>query len=66
MKEQVESQILQKLAAVPPSQEVNNLLKLLDMPAQNTDGKQLMYRLEDLRLPLEVIRKKKFHVAFQE
>lgn len=53
MKEQVESQILQKLAAVPPSQEVNNLLKLLDMPAQNTDGKQLMYRLEDLRLPLE-------------
>jgi|GEM_PF-2473459 len=53
LKEQVESQILQKLAAVPPSQEVDNLLKLLDMPAQNTDGKQLMYRLEDLRLPLE-------------
>ncbi len=53
LKEKVESQILQKLAAVPPSQEVDNLLKLLDMPAQNTDDKQLMYRLEDLRLPLE-------------
>lgn len=53
LKEQVESQILQKLAAVPPSQEVDNLLKLLDMPAQNTDEKQLMYRLEDLRLSLE-------------
>lgn len=53
MKEKVESQILQKLAAAPQSQEVDNLLKLLDMPAQNTDDKQLMYRLEDLRLPLE-------------
>lgn len=53
LKEKVESQILQKLAAVPSSQKVDNLLKLLDMPAQNTDDKQLMYRLEDLRLPLE-------------
>jgi hypothetical protein len=52
LKEKVESQILQKLAASPPSQEVDNLLKLLDMPAQNTDDKQLMYRLEDLRLSL--------------
>ncbi|MGF1919469.1 Tn3 family transposase [Enterococcus faecalis] len=53
LKEKVESQILQKLAAVPSSQEVDNLLKLLNIPAQNTDDKQLMYRLEDLRLPLE-------------
>lgn len=66
LKEKVESQILQKLAAVPPSQEVDNLLKLLDMPAQNIDDKQLMYRLEDLRLPLESDSQRKFHVVFQE
>lgn len=53
MKEQVELHILQKIAAIPSKQDISKMGLLLDMPTQNTEGKHLVYRLEDLRLPLE-------------
>lgn len=53
MKDQVELQILQKIAEIPSKQEISKMGLLLDLPAQSTGDKQLMYRLDDLRLPLD-------------
>ncbi|EHH1614684.1 DUF4158 domain-containing protein [Enterococcus faecalis] len=53
MKEQVELHILQKISAIPSKQDISKMRLLLDMPTQNIEGKHLVYRLEDLRLPLE-------------